>query len=548
MAIGSFQIILLRRLHCLAILFVLSASLMVAQSIYLPVSHEVYPFLKRMEARGFLRQYRDAAKPLSRLEIARHFVLLEGHILEMTEVERNTYEYLKGEFNYELDIVLGSSEPSETRGHLMFMYLQNGILNLDFNGQLEQRNIGSKQVRLRSQGFKLYGYATDDIGYYLNFVDNREVGGALNPTKSNTPDPGIVSTKRETEVLEYNTIEAQVTLALGQFQLSLEKMQNVWGSGRNGNIIFSTKTPSYPQFKLRFPITDWMDFIYLHADLNSAMIDSGRSYISGSSSMAEYYRPVDRLKFIAAHQLEISVMDGLDLSLGESVVYSDRGPLLIYMIPIMFFKSAEHYNNDKDNIQWFFNADVNLIPDVNCYATLLLDDLSTDNLLGSSKANNEVAYTIGFQAYDVLKDNLEITCEYTRLNPWVYHHKFSATNVSSNGYDLGHWIGQNADNVFLELSYRPSRVWQFGSSYERFRKGGEKDIAYHYQNDLTAPQFLFGPLRDEESFCLYGRYQFLRDGFITLSAKSREVKDEAGLDPLLGSQMEYRLNIRYGIW
>ena len=41
-----------------------------AQSVYVPVQHEVYDFLKRMEARQLFTDYQDAAKPLSRVQIA----------------------------------------------------------------------------------------------------------------------------------------------------------------------------------------------------------------------------------------------------------------------------------------------------------------------------------------------------------------------------------------------------------------------------------------------------------------------------------------------
>ena len=57
-----------------------------AQSVYVPVQHEVYDFLKRMEARQLLIEYKDAAKPLSRMQIASALLTLEKHVDEMTRV------------------------------------------------------------------------------------------------------------------------------------------------------------------------------------------------------------------------------------------------------------------------------------------------------------------------------------------------------------------------------------------------------------------------------------------------------------------------------
>ncbi len=516
-----------------------------SQSIYLSTSHEVYPFLKRMEARGFLMEYRDAAKPLSRLVLAKQLKKLEGAIDRMTEVERDEYEFLKGEFSYELGKLEGDLEPSEIRWHLISETFPGGIINLEPNFRIGQTNIGSASDRFRDQGFKLYGYLYDDVGYYLNFVDSREVGGAINVGKVNTPDPGVVLTKQTDNSIEYNTTEAQVTFRLGAFNFSLEKMQNIWGLERNGNLTFSNKSPSYPQVKLRVPVTDWMDFIYLHAELNSNIIDYSRSYAEYSSSSVSYFREVDRLKYMAAHMVEFTPWRGVDISLGESVVYSDRGPLLIYMIPIMFFKSAEHYNGDKDNIQWFGNLDLNVIRNVNAYCSLFIDDLALDDILNADKQRNYLGFTVGFQTYDVLLKNVELITEYTRINPWVYTHKYTAVDFTNNGYVMGSWMGQNADNIYVDLSYRPARSLVFGGAMQVYRKGGLKDIQYQYQ--IPPQPFLYGPLHEERSFGLYAKWQFVRDGFVDARVTSRTTSDEAlGINK--DKKLEFSVSARYGLW
>lgn len=454
--------------------YLLLASQAFSQTIYLSVSHEIYPFLKRMEARGLLVGYRDAAKPLSRIVLAKQLKKLEGAVDQMTEVERDEYEFLKGEFNYELASLEGDLEPSEIRWHVLSEKFAGGIMNLEPNFRYGQTDIGSGYDRFRDQGLKLYGYVYDDIGYYLNFVDSREVGTAINFTKALTPDPGVVPTKQTANSLEYDATEAQFNFHIGAFIFSLEKMQNIWGLERNGNLTFSNKAPSYPQIKMRVPVTDWMDFIYLHADLNSDVIDSSLSYYTNGSSLEPIFREVDRPRYMAADMVEITATRGVNISLGESVIYSDRGPLLIYLIPIMFFKSAEHYNGDKDNIQWFGNLDLNLIRNVNVYWSLFIDDLSFDNLLIGKEHPNYFGNTVGFQTYDVLLKNVEFIAEYTRINPWVYTHEYPATTYTNDGYVMGSWMGQNSDDIYLDLSYKPIRSFQIGGTMQIFRKGGRK--------------------------------------------------------------------------
>ena len=530
--------------------FLIVALLLVApaafsQTIYLGVSHEVYPFLKRMEARGLLSDYRDAAKPLSRIVLARHLKKLEGMVDRMTEVERDEYEFLKGEFNYELATLAGDLEPSEIRWHVISEAFPGGIVNLEPNFRIGQTNVGSDNIRVRDQGFKLYGYVFDDIGYYSNFVDSREVGNGINFTKALTPDQGVIPTKQTDNSLEYNATDVQFNFRIGAFNFSLEKMQNIWGLERNGNLTFSNKAPSYPQVKMRVPVTEWMDFIYLHAELNSNVIDSSRSYFANSSTIDSYYREVDRTKYMAAHMIEFTPTHGVDLSLGESVVYSDRGPLLIYMIPIMFFKSAEHYNNDKDNVQWFANLDLNVIHNTNVYFSLFIDDLALDDIFNAARQRNYLGFASGFQTYDVLLKNVEFTAEYTRINPWVYTHKYNATDFTNNGSIMGSWMGQNSDNVYLDLTYKPLRSVAFGGTMQIFRKGGQKDISYQYQ--VPSLPFLYGPLHEERSFGFHARYQFVRDGFIDAHVTSRTTSDEAlGINK--DQKVEFYISARYGLW
>jgi hypothetical protein len=211
----------------------------------------------------------------------------------------------------------------------------------------------------------------------------------------------------------------------------------------------------------------------------------------------------------------------------------------------MFFKSADHYNGDKDNIQWFGNLDLNLIRNVNVYGSLFIDDLSLDKILSAQEHPNYFGYAFGFQTYDVLLKNVEFNAEYTRINPWVYTHRYPATTFTNNGYVMGSWMGQNSDNIYLNLSYKPIRSVTFGANMQVYRKGGEKDISYQYS--LPPLPFLYGPLHEERSFGLYGRYQFVRDGFLDARVTTRKTSDEA-LNIHGDRKLEFSVTARYGLW
>ncbi|HWP81074.1 MAG TPA: capsule assembly Wzi family protein [Bacteroidota bacterium] len=540
--------LLLKTIQPSVLVLVLCSSLVphraVSQVIYLPPTHEVYGFLSRMESRGLLEEYRDGAKPLSRKVITGHLRKLESVVDKMTSVERAHFEFFKGEFTYEWLLLAGDPQPTEVRSHIVSFDLLDGIMNIDPVLGFGYGKSGDRSARYQKIGIRTYGYAFRNVGFFFQFSDGREKGALVNVNREHTPETGTVTARAYGDVLEYNATDAQFTYQAGNFELSLEKMHNVWGSGRRGNIILSTKPPSYPQLKIRVPLTSWMDFTYLHADLNSNVLDSVRSYHAGSSSMIDFFRPVYRQKYLAAHQIEFTVARGIDISLGESMVYSDKGPQLIYLVPIMFFKSAEHYNRDTDNAQLFGSIDLNVIPNVNVSATLFIDEVSTDDLLNRDRARNQVGYSATLQLYDLPFENLETLFEYSRLNPWVYSHKYPSATFANNGYDLGHWIGQNADNLSIDLRYTPIRAIRAGALFEVYRKGGRDDVAFQYL--LPSKEFLYGPLREERSIGLYGRYQFVRDGFLDVKARRYSVKDQA--NPLANrtNEIELVVNISYG--
>ncbi len=536
---------MIEKLRFVVLLTVGFACSALSQMVNVPVTHEVYPFLKKMQTKQLLSDYRDAMKPLSRLYIAQQLEKLDSVAAKMNPVDRSEYEFLKTEFQFETAKMSGDSTPSETRWHVFSTELTQGVFNFDLNALYDYSKLGSGSDKYLQKGLKMQGYVFDDVGYYFNWVDKTESGTALNPKKLYTPDPGIVIEQQTSTNLAYSDMDAQLSWHIGKIEFSLEKVKNIWGFGERGQVILSDKAPAYPQIKLRVPLNKHIDFVYFHAELNSNIVDSALSYYTYSSRLASFYRPVNHSKFMAAHQLEFTITDGLNLSLGESIVYSDRGPLLLYLIPVMFFKAGEHYNTDEDNTQIFGSADVTVMRGLNFYLSLFIDELNTDNFFDPNRSRKQVAFTSGIHTYDLLIENAEFIAEYTRLNPWVYSHKYTAANFTNDGYVLGDWIGQNGDDLYFDLSYKPVRQLKVGGFTEAYRKGGLMDVSFQYFSAYS-PNFLYGPLHEERSIGLYGKYEPLRDFFVNFRGRRVKIDDEASNTHK--TQFEFVLGAQLGVW
>ncbi|MBI5464828.1 MAG: hypothetical protein HY966_07760 [Ignavibacteriales bacterium] len=529
------------------VLVVFVTHMLVGQTTYIPTTHEAYDFLKRMEARQFLTDYRDAVKPISRQTMAEILLKLESHRDRMSRLEKETFDYYRVEFADELYRIDSTAAPRERRWHLATMNTIDGEAHIDPLVQADYRKAVGEYRFHEMRGAVMYGSIFKELGFYFNFMDNGESGGLSDPLRRNSPDEGIVVGQQNKDKIEFDLTKVQISYGWKGMEFSLENFENNWSLGRNGSLVFGRKAPPAPQIKLRVTVASWLDFTYIHAELKSGIVDSLRSYHTNNSALIDFYRPVDRPKYMAAHILEATLTRGVDFSFGESIVYSDRSPSLLYLLPIMFFKSGEHYNRDTDNVQFFGNLDLNLIPNVNVYSTIFIDEFSLERALAGDKARNQHAITVGFQTYDIGLPNFEFTGEYTFVNPWVYSHKYTAANFTNNGFDMGHWIGQNADDVFFEATYRPMRELKLGLFSEVFRKGGKTDVAYQYLDTLKL-DLIYGLQRHERSFGVYAHYEPLRDAFFDLKVRWFSLKDENNPTANHGFEPEVSATLKYGFW
>ncbi len=494
------------------ILILLFPFVMYSQSVYLSATHPVYKYLDKMEAKQIITGYRDAVKPLSREAVARFLIQSDTTSLPMTDVEMQEQMYYKEEFFQELENI-GYENLIEERWHLYQYKSEPGNFNIDLIGGYSYRDrADGKFTKVTSNGLSVYGYLGKSIGLYFMFRDNTESGSYISASNPYSPDPAQVIARNLTSFINYDPFDVQVNADFGGVFLSIEKMHNSWGEAERGNIILSNKAPSYPQIKLRAKFAENIDFTYLHGWLYSDILDSSKIYSVPDVPGMLGERKIFRQKYIAAHMIEFTPWDGVDIAIGESEVYGSRNPELLYLIPIMFFKAGEHWMNDTDNSQMFLAMDLNVVKGHNFYLSLFLDEFSTEDFARSDRQKNQLGFTIGAKMYDQLFENTRLMVEYTRINPWVYNHRFSDANFQSHKINLGHWIGQNSDLFTVNYSFKPIRSLEAGLFFESLRKGGKDSTMKQYKT--PTPEFLYGPLTQKQTFGIIGSYEPARDVII----------------------------------
>jgi len=379
---------------------------------------------------------------------------------------------------------------------------------LGFNAMYDRSGINTWTKAL---GFKVSGNIGLSYSYYMKVVDNT-VGGKIIDLKKelDNTDGFIVGHNNGPDGFDYDDMEGQVGACFGVAQLYIEKIRNVWGYGEDGQILFSRKSPSYPQLRLVLSLNNHLKFTYLHAVLFSDVIDSLQSY--GNATYYDTYHRVYRPKYMVAHLIEYAPTDEWNFSLGESMVYSDRFEP-VFLIPVLLFKAVEYQSRDNDNAQFFGGMRYSIRSFGYLYTDFFIDDINT-NALFSAQNDNILAGTFGVHLTDCIVKNLDVIAEYTRINPWVYTHKNETTTYTSNSYVLGHWLGQNSELFYLSAEYRWIRSLWMKFSMQYIEKGILDPEHIHYSLP-GIPSFLEGPLFHQSIIGFETRWEPYRHLFLT---------------------------------
>ncbi len=286
-----------------------------------------------------------------------------------------------------------------------------------------------------------------------------------------------------------------------------------WGYGDNGLLVLSQKPPSYPFIRLDVYPVEWLSFNYFHGWLSSDVIDSTDIYYTDTGGPRFSFRD----KFIASHTLTLRPLKGLDVSLGESIVYSDKLEIL-YLIPVTFFRLADHYlsrqsNAAGNNAQFFASiSSRGHLKNTHLYGTLFIDEITLNGLFDSQSQRNQIGFTLGASVTDLPINNLTAKLEYSKIYPYAYDHFISTTTYESASYVLGHWMGNNADQVYASLKYRFLRGLE-AKLWARFIRQGEKgDTDGQYEQ--PQPAFLSGLRTNHTYFGASVKYEFLHELFI----------------------------------
>jgi hypothetical protein len=515
-----------------------------SQVVYEPLKNDVYYFLERLSVKKIVK-LDDEAKPYSRKYIASKLNEISLNSSELNKTETNELQWFKENFSYEL-------KDDVNKRWYLFSY-KDSVFNLQVSPDVGYGFIStaSKPGHIRWPGISIYGTYSDWFGSSFSYKDIGEFGNNIDKEKKLSPITGAFY-EDAPDGFEYSDVNGSINFNWNWGSISLIKDYTIWGHGVNGQLILSDKAPSFPQLRLHLKPVSWLRFNYLHGWLNSLVPDSGYFYYSDRTGKEPFLRKKYKNKYITANMLTVSPYDWLDVSLGNSFIYGgDLRPEMF--IPFMYYKVMDHATGregiDDGNGQIFFDLAVKYSANYFFYSTLFLDCLDVRHILSNKYYDTWYGFTIGGMMSDLFIDNFDLLIEFTHIGPWVYEHKDEALTYTHYGYTLGHWIGQNAEDIKIQFNYTLLRGLRFSIYVERMQKGGLNDIYYAYYTEDELP-FLYEPRRKDYYFGFEGKYEVIHDLFIKANYKYSDISDEdpsRTLEFMLGKTHNFGLFVYYGI-
>ena len=317
------------------------------------------------------------------------------------------------------------------------------------------------------------------LGQKVIIYQELEVEKLFNRTKSATkyPTQGSTAEKRINQwqgnyTADFKRAYLDIPFTKGT-NLIIGRNQIFWGTGRRHAVGISDNSPPF-------------DLIFISSDFSSVR---GTAFISKLDRMwHQEKRRYLATRYLSGHRLDWRLNDQIELGISEIVLYGGdaRGPEWYYLNPILpYYASQFNANTEKegltrnDNIMLILEGAIRPITGLRIYGELFVDDFS---YVGRGDPN-DFAFLTGIIWSNLLKSQqLSLVSEYARVNRWTYTHLVEENQYTHFGSIIGHRIGNDADQLYLEANCwlnADTKLALFGQS----NRNGQANVKHRFRGE-----------------------------------------------------------------
>jgi hypothetical protein len=514
------------------LLFICSLNIC-AQEVYEPITSSIYEYIDEMANTGMI-EINSCVKPYSRKLISQKLMELNSINDSLNKRQQVELRFYLKDYNKEIIKIKGNFKKRLDAfyyGDSLFQITINPIIgdrifynNKEFdNSNWEGPDIGHKiigaQAFHRWAGASMFGSIGKHFAFSGSLRDNGISQNLYGETLLANHQGGVHKSFQGQNLsrTDFSEMYGSIAYSWDWGAISARKDNFTWGDSYNGSNIYSGRQPSIAHLDLKISPVKWFDFNWMHGWLVSEEIDSAATYYIDGFQRDSYYN-----KYMAANLFTVKPIKGTYFSIGNSVIYSDNGINPAFMIPFMFYKSVDHTYNGAgsnrvgQNSQMFMNVSTRILKYTHFYASFFLDELSIGNMFDTEQHTNLYSVKAGTRVSNLIP-NTSLTFEYTRTNPWTYRHQISRTAYASNLYNMGHYLGENAEQIYGAIQFKPISTLHVTISYSNSIKGPETEYKIiHGVANVKGLVFMENVVWSNQKVTIKTSYEVVNDLLISL--------------------------------
>jgi len=528
-----------------------------AQDIPQHISYaRIYEFMDEMANEGLI-ELNSTIKPYSRSFIAKKLHEINANISALNVRQKKELKFFLNEYALELNKLPDSKlniikndkfnlailQPALHYKDSLFRARITPILGMNYttnsNGNIIKRWYGAEFQSMIGKHLSVYGSLRDI-----------SIQGDLLARPRYLNDYEGYEYKESASGGDYSDSKGGIKYANSWLSVGLVKDNVEWGDNYHGSNILSGRSPSFPMLTFHLKPVKWFELNFLHGWLVSNLIDSTRYYVDNQDK--KFYRMAN--KFIAANMFTFTPVNKLNISVGNSIIYSERFIQPAYFLPVAFYKSIDHtltkgLSLENQNSQVFLNISSRNIKHLHLFTSVFADEISISRFMPDSKEKNPVSYKIGANLSNFPVQNLSLTGEFTRTGIITYKHSIPALTWASNGYNLGNYLGDHSQEYYLGMTYKPIRGLDLNLSVTDAKHGNEFIYLRRNSDKSDATKvFLSQPFMGEVSwsnrtYAFDARYEIINNAYAVINVIHSDIKTyDLTTTPIAGDESEVLLD------
>ena len=426
-----------------------------------PLGHWSYEAVDRLANYGLIDGAMLTIKPISRVEMARHvaaaMVALDQSNLDLAPIITTVVDRLREEFKSELieiGVLDGMSgkfflKPVEDP-YARYLYAQNRPDLENMRGDVFERG---SNYRL---GFAARGRLTDFLGFYLH----PEYGGAFSES-----DRGL------------DLIEGYGKVMAGPYEVEIGRDSLWWGPGYRGSILMSNNAEPFTMIKITNPQPIHLPWVLRYL---------GPVRAEWFLTQLEQDRVIPNAK-LSGMRINFKPLPWIELGASRVVMFGGTGaPETSFTDYVkMFFAVSEQAENNQlagvDASILIPVAEMPWLQRLPLRSVKLYVDGAGEDEAGGLPSKWGALYGLAFN--DLFKTGrTDLRFEYAEnhvpgLPNVFYAHSLYKSGYTYEGRIIGHYMGTDTQQVFMQLSHYVTEDLRLRLSYDRLTHGLSDDAS-----------------------------------------------------------------------